>query len=226
MGAFAFVPRTRIIPPAMQSVVEYAARRSRRTNRCRCACQALLLLLGINLFNYIDRQVLAAVEPQIRDHFQVTQARMGWLATAFLVCYMVFSPLFGWLGDRLSRWLLVAVGVILWSLASGGTGLAATFVLMLLTRCFVGIGEAAYGPAAPTIISDLYPVSIRGRILAWFYIAIPVGSALGYVARRPSSGGGDASAGGGRSTSWCIPGVLLGSGRCSCATRARLGRRD
>lgn len=140
-----------------------------------------MLLLGINLFNYVDRQVLAAVEPLIRDHFGVSKSQMGWLATVFLLSYMVFSPLFGWLGDRMSRWLLVAIGVILWSIASGGTGLAGTFAILLITRCFVGIGEAAYGPVAPTILSDLYPVAQRGRILAWFYLAIPVGSALGYV---------------------------------------------
>src|SRR5688500_3993453 len=104
---------------------------------------ALILLLAINLFNYVDRQVLAAVEPLIREHFGATQAQMGWLATAFLVSYMVFSPLFGWLGDRTSRWMLVAVGVILWSLASGGSGLATSFTVLLVTRCFVGIGEAA-----------------------------------------------------------------------------------
>jgi len=170
---------------------------------------ALALLLGINLFNYVDRYVLAAVEPLIRDHFKVTQAQMGWLATAFLVSYMVFSPLFGWLGDRFSRWALVAVGVILWSIASGATGLATGFAILLLTRCFVGVGEAAYGPVAPTILSDFYPVSRRGRILSWLYLAIPVGSALGYVV-----GGGLASA----SHSWrvpfyavVIPGVLLGA---------------
>jgi MFS family permease len=170
---------------------------------------ALVLLLGINLFNYVDRQVLAAVEPLIREHYGVTQSQMGWLATAFLLSYMVFSPLFGWLGDRFSRWKLVAVGVVLWSLASGGTGLAHTFGLLLLTRCFVGIGEAAYGPVAPTILSDLYPVSQRGRILSWFYLAIPVGSALGYAL-----GGGIAKA----FDTWrapfyavVLPGVLLGA---------------
>jgi MFS family permease len=146
---------------------------------------ALILLLAINLFNYIDRQVLAAVLPKIKvalvqdDPNQ--KAKLGALTTAFLVSYMVLAPVFGWLGDRMSRWFLVAIGVILWSLASGASGLAMTFWILLLTRCFVGVGEAAYGPVAPTMISDLYPVRQRGSKLAWFYVAIPVGGALGYV---------------------------------------------
>ena len=66
-------------------------------------------------------------------------------------------------------------------MATGGTGLAAGYIVLLLTRCLVGIGEAAYGPVAPAMLSDLYPVDHRGRIMAWFYMAIPVGSALGFV---------------------------------------------
>jgi MFS family permease len=146
---------------------------------------ALLLLLAINLFNYIDRQVLAAVLPRIEDDFlrgdPFAKTKLGWLTTAFLVSYMILAPIFGWLGDRMSRWFLVAVGVLLWSVASGASGLAETYVLLLLTRCLVGVGEAAYGPTAPTLISDMYSIHVRGRVLAWFYMAIPVGGALGYV---------------------------------------------
>ena len=150
------------------------------------AWRALALLLAINLFNYIDRYILAAVEPLIADHFfaatdETAMAKTGSLATAFLVSYMVLAPFFGWLADRFSRWLLIAAGVALWSVASGLSGLAATFGMLMLTRIFVGVGEAAYGPAAPTIISDLYPVERRGRMLSYFYIAIPVGSAIGYA---------------------------------------------
>jgi MFS family permease len=141
----------------------------------------LALLLGINLFNYIDRQVLAAVVPKIQHDFHLSDERAGWLATAFLLSYMIASPLFGWLADRFSRWLLVGVGVLIWSVASGASGLATGFVLLLVTRLFVGVGEAAYGPIAPTALSDYYPISSRGRVLSWFYMAIPVGSALGYV---------------------------------------------
>ncbi len=171
------------------------------------ARSALALLLFINLFNYIDRQVLAAVVPSIehsffgagsgagksaaldaiqswcRVHlgFKPELALIGVLSMAFMVLYMIGAPVFGRLAERHSRWALVGVGVVLWSLASGASGLAATFFGLLLTRCLVGVGEAAYGPVAPTILSDFYPVEKRGQVLAWFYMAIPVGSALGYV---------------------------------------------
>lgn len=167
---------------------------------------SLVLLLLINLFNYIDRQVLAAVEPLIAAELfphvdgkpsdPNEELKMGLLATAFLVSYMLTAPLFGWLGDRWKRWALIGIGVLLWTVASGASGLVketeallmsvgigsvSAFVVLLVTRMFVGVGEGAYGPIAPAVISDMYPVSRRGKVLAWFYVAIPVGSALGYV---------------------------------------------
>ena len=208
---------------------------------------ALVLLLLINLFNYVDRQVLAAVVPSIehsffggaggakssaaldaiqnwcRTHlgFQPELALIGVLSMAFMVLYMVGAPIFGRLAETHSRWALVGIGVVSWSLASGASGLAATFLGLLLTRCVVGIGEAAYGPVAPTILSDLYPVESRGRILAWFYVAIPVGSALGYVlgggVAASDIGGWGARVLGIHAESWrwafflvVPPGILLG----------------
>ena len=150
------------------------------------ARSALFLLLAINLFNYIDRQILAALEPDIRATFFAADdvhamTKTGLLADAFFVTYMVSAPILGLLADRFSRWIIVGSAVILWSLASGGSGLAATFAILLATRVFVGIGEGGYGPAAPTILADLFPIQTRGRVMAVFYAAIPVGSALGYV---------------------------------------------
>ena len=147
---------------------------------------ALFLLLGINLFNYIDRQILAALEPDIRATFFApgdvnAMWKTGLLGDAFFVTYMISAPILGFLADRISRWIIVGFAVILWSLASGGSGLAATFTILFATRIFVGIGEGGYGPAAPTILADLFPIDIRGRVMAIFYTAIPVGSALGYV---------------------------------------------
>src|SRR5438309_5110599 len=150
------------------------------------AQSALLLLLGINLFNDIDRQILAALEPDIRASFFTNgdvnaMTKTGLLGDAFLVTYMISAPLLGFLADRISRWVIVGSAVILWSLASGASGLAATFAILFATRICVGIGEGGYGPAAPTILADLFPIETRGRMMAIFYAAIPVGSALGYV---------------------------------------------
>lgn len=187
---------------------------------------ALTLLVLINLFNYIDRQVLAAVESRMEETFfpeveyprdPVTKERkdptiagkMGSLNLAFMVTYMLTAPLFGFLADRMPRWALVGIGVIGWSLATGATGLADTFLVLFLTRCLVGVGEAAYGPVAPTVISDLYPVQKRGSVMAIFYVAIPVGSALGYVL------GGQVTTLAGGDWRWAFfvvvpPGLLLG----------------
>jgi MFS family permease len=150
------------------------------------AYTALALLLAINLFNYIDRYVLAAVEPAIRKTFFLpndpnAMAVTGLLGTAFFVTYMLSAPALGWLSDRFSRWLIIGSAVILWSLASGASGLAATFGLLLFTRICVGIGEGGYGPAGPTILADLFPLAMRGRVMSAFCAAIPFGGALGYV---------------------------------------------
>jgi len=149
---------------------------------------ALALLLIINLFNYIDRQVLSAVLPALQldsSIFDPTdaylQSKLGLLTSAFLVSYTLLSPVFGWFGGRSHRWFVVGIGVVLWSIASGSSGLATGFAMLLATRCLVGVGEAAYGPVAPSMLSDLFPIDHRGRVMAFFYLAIPVGSALGFV---------------------------------------------
>ena len=85
------------------------------------ARMAILLLLSINLLNYIDRFVLAAVEPRIREDIvlradpaeQNPKGKTGLLFTVFMVSYMAAAPLFGWLAERRSRWALIAVGVAL-----------------------------------------------------------------------------------------------------------------
>jgi len=178
------------------------------------AKSALVLLLAINLFNYIDRQVLSAVLPMLQLDaalFDPTDLnlnfKLGLLTSAFLVTYTLFSPLFGWLGDRGSRWPLVGIAVVVWSLASGGSGLANAYAILLLTRCLVGVGEAAYGPVAPAMLSDMYPVADRGKVMSWFYMAIPVGSALGFVV-----GGAVAGAFGWQAAFQVVvvPGLILG----------------
>jgi MFS transporter, Spinster family, sphingosine-1-phosphate transporter len=147
---------------------------------------SLGLLLGLNLFNFIDRYVLASVEPSVRaTFFSPNDPNAMWwsgtLSTGFVVSYMISAPALGWLADRYSRWLIIGVAAIVWSAASATSGLAATFVILLIARTLVGIGEGAFGPAAPPIISDLFSMKSRSAMLAIFFAAVPVGSALGYI---------------------------------------------
>jgi MFS family permease len=147
---------------------------------------SLGLLLVINLFTFIDRYVLAAVEPSIRATFfsPNNPNAMWWsgmLSTAFVVSYMLSAPALGWLADRFSRWRIIGISAIIWSAATAASGLAGSIVTLFIARIFVGIGEGAYGPAAPPIISDLFPMKSRSTMLAIFFAAVPVGGALGYI---------------------------------------------
>jgi MFS family permease len=142
---------------------------------------ALAILTVINFLNYIDRYVLAAVFEPIKRELHLTDAQLGWALSAFMVAYAVLAPVFGRLGDLLTRKYLIAAGVTLWSLATAGAGLASSFWQLFVPRSLVGVGEASYATIAPGIITDCYGEERRGRALAVFYAAIPAGSALGFV---------------------------------------------
>ncbi len=139
------------------------------------------LLTGLNFLNYLDRFIVAAVLPAFQKDLHLSNFEGGLLATVFLLGYFVTSPLFGILGDRMSRKRLIAFGVFTWSVATFASGLAGNIYLLLVARAFVGIGEASYATLAPTIIDDVSPPDKKGKMLAIFFLATPVGSALGYL---------------------------------------------
>jgi MFS family permease len=142
---------------------------------------ALGLLLAVNMLNYIDRQVLFAVFPLIKIDLHLSDTALGFLGSAFMFSYMLIAPLFGWLGDHWSRTRLAAGGLVVWSMATALAGFAPGYRTLLGARATVGVGEASFGTVSPGLITDLFPKERRGRVLAWFYVAIPVGSALGYL---------------------------------------------
>lgn len=139
------------------------------------------LLTGLNFLNYMDRQLIAAVLPHLQKDLGLNDAQGGWLGSAFLLGYMVTSPLFGRLGDMTSRKGLIALGVLIWCGATAGSGLMMTFAGMMAVRMLVGVGEASYASLSPTILDDVTAPERKSRVLAIFYAAIPVGSALGFV---------------------------------------------
>lgn len=130
----------------------------------------------------------------IQDYFQIGDDEGGLLQTAFILSYMLFAPIFGYMGDRYNRRLIMAFGVFLWSLTTllgsymnvshafyGYLSVILTlfsfqhFGMFILFRALVGVGEASYSTIAPTIISDLFVKDLRSKMLAVFYFAIPVG---------------------------------------------------
>jgi len=142
---------------------------------------AIIVLTAMNLLNYIDRYVPSAVKPLFQRELGFSDAQTAYPLTAFVLVYMLTSPIFGSLADRMSRKVLIALGVALWSLATAGGALATGIVTFILARALVGVGEAAYATIAPSLISDYYPPDRRNRILTIFYVAIPVGAALGFT---------------------------------------------
>ncbi|XP_017960211.1 protein spinster isoform X2 [Drosophila navojoa] len=142
---------------------------------------AVAVLCFVNLINYMDRFTIAGVLTDVKKTFAIDNDSAGLLQTVFVLSYMVFAPLFGYMGDRYSRRWLMVVGVALWSTTTLFGSFMKTFGGFITFRALVGIGEASYSTIAPTIISDLFVDSMRSKMLALFYFAIPVGSGLGYI---------------------------------------------
>lgn len=140
------------------------------------------VLAFINLLSYLDRYVVAGVLESLKhSNLGLSDANLGLLMSGFLIVYTLLAPVFGALGDRRSRPRLIAFAVACWSFATAMSGFAVNFLTLFIARSLVGVGEAAYVTIAPSLLSDYFPVRQRGRVMAIFFCAIPVGSALGYV---------------------------------------------
>src|SRR5260370_10951177 len=104
----------------------------------RTARRGLVVLTLINLFNYLDRWIVAALAESMKlSELRLSDGQLGSLMTGFLIVYMLAAPLFGSLGDRRSRPRLLALGVGIWSIATGLAGLARHYVRVCAARGMV-----------------------------------------------------------------------------------------
>jgi MFS family permease len=140
----------------------------------------LAVLTGLNILNYIDRNVLFAVQSDVKKEFLVSDAAIGTLTSAFFATYMIAAPLVGWMGDRFPRKNIVVFGIFIWSGFTFLTWFVHDYNQLLFRHAIVGIGEASYATIAPTLIADSFPPLKRGRMLSIFFLGLPVGSAAGY----------------------------------------------
>lgn len=147
----------------------------------RGATYAIIVLTMMNLLNYIDRYVPSVVKDLFKHDLKLTDFETSLPITGFVIVYMISSVIFGALADRFPRKYIIAVGVFIWSLATALAAFATGFWTFMLARALVGVGEAAYATIAPALLSDFYPPEKRNRILTMFYVAIPVGSAMGFI---------------------------------------------
>ncbi|XP_032934500.1 protein spinster homolog 3 [Catharus ustulatus] len=146
-------------------------------------CLVVAVLCFGNLINFIDWFLVPGILLDIQKYFGLSDGETGLLQTVFTLCYMLAAPIFGYLGDRYNRKIILGAGIFFWS----GVTLGSSFItelhywIFVLSRGLVGIGSASYSTIAPTIIADLFEEGKRTTVLSIFYIFIPVGSGCGYI---------------------------------------------
>jgi len=142
---------------------------------------ALAVLTALNLLNYIDRSVLFAVQDMVKAEFHRSDAAFGFLTSVFFIFYMCAAPFMGPLSVKFSRKAVIIAGALIWSVATLLTAITKNFDELLIRHTLVGIGEASFVILSPTFVADMFPENQRGRVMGIFYLAIPVGTALGYL---------------------------------------------
>jgi MFS family permease len=167
----------------------------------------LCVLLGINTMNFYDRQVLGVVGEPLRKHWNLDDRQLGQLGTAFVLLYAVVGVPLGRWADVGKRTRILAVGILLWSVLTGLSGLAWSVTALFLFRLGVGIGEASCAPAANSLLGDFFPAQKRARAISLFMLGLPLGLGLssvvsGEVAQRYGWRAALLVAG--------VPGLLLG----------------
>jgi MFS transporter, Spinster family, sphingosine-1-phosphate transporter len=171
------------VPPARQSMVKSPTPVRRAGGQRRLISTALpvfWLLFAINTVNFFDRFLAVAVAPTLKTVFHLTDGNIGALSSAFILIYTLSALPLGLLADRVSRAHVVSVGVAIWSIASGATGLAMGLPLLFVTRAAVGIGEASYYPAGTALLSTYYSLERRARIVSRWASGQLVGVALAF----------------------------------------------
>jgi MFS family permease len=141
----------------------------------------LAVLVLVNFVNFAARWVFIPLIPMLRAHLGVTDEQLGSLQTWLLFVLAVGSIPFGFLADRFSRKAIIVFGIVCWSLATLAGGFAGSFLFLVIARAFVGVGEAAYAPAAQSMISGAFPAETRATAQAIFASGMLVGGAAGQV---------------------------------------------
>ncbi len=145
------------------------------------ATRALLILTSLNLLDYLDRYLIAALGSLVKKEMNLSDSAFGFLGTAFFWVYFFSAPIFGYLGDRWDRRRLMAGGAALWSVITSLTFWVGSYPALVATRGLVAVGEASFSTLAPAYFADTLPQGQRARALGLFYLALPIGTAMAYL---------------------------------------------
>ncbi len=146
---------------------------------------ALAVLTRINILNFYDRQILGALAEPIRHEFNLNDAQLGWLGTAFIWLYALVGVPLGKIADTRPRKPLLVWAIAAWSLLTALAGVASSYSMLLASRLGFAVGEAAVAPAATSWLGDLFPPHQRARALGIFMLGVPIGGALSFFISGP-----------------------------------------
>jgi MFS family permease len=150
--------------------------------RLRYAWYVVLVLTGMYMFSFVDRQILSLLVPWIKRDLGVSDTEIGVLGgIAFALFYTFVGLPIGRLADSRNRRNIITVSIVIWSVFTGACASARTFLALFLTRIGVGIGEAGLGPAAYSLISDYFPKELIGRAISVYYFGLFLGQSLAYA---------------------------------------------
>ena len=138
----------------------------------------VVLLTLAYIFSFVDRYILGLLIEPIKAEFGLSDRAIGWLLSAFTWVYGFVGIFMGWLIDRGRRTWIVAIGMALWSAATVATGMAKNFFQLFTARMGVGVGEATLSPATFSMIGDSFPPEKRGKPIAFYSSALPIGAGL------------------------------------------------
>jgi len=138
------------------------------------------LLTAAYFFSYMDRQILAILQEDIKAELLLSDTQLGLLAGfAFAIFYATLGlPVARW-ADKGNRVNIIGIALALWSAMTAVCGLAQNFVQLLLARIGVGIGEAGSSPPSHSIIADLYPPEKRAGAMGIYSLGVVLGAAGG-----------------------------------------------
>ena len=166
-------------PPVMQRFREFLGRKL-SFNRI------VWLFFYVNMLNYIERFIISGSAVEIEEFVEQSvhgskDTFLGLLHSAFILGFSIACIIFGYVVKSDSPFTIVCIGLLVWTVASLASGLAFNYWMLLFARLFSGVGEAAFQIVVPTFIDDFSPKDHVGTSMSRLYMAIPVGTAVGYA---------------------------------------------